>query len=78
MRIAIRAGPRLVPHCVAAAPVRQNRVATGVVLLTQFAQQHLCVPHPGRRSSKYGLNASSLLGCPERGPHSGTTPQISL
>ncbi len=28
-------------------PVRQNRVATGVVSLAQFAQQHPRVPHPG-------------------------------
>ncbi len=28
------------------------------------------------RSSKYGLNASSLLGCAERGPYSGAAPAV--
>src|SRR5439155_17681961 len=30
------------------------------------------------RSSRYGLNASSLLGCATRGPYSGTTPAACI
>ncbi len=50
MRIAIRAGHDSCRTALRPQPVRQNRVATGVVLLTQFAQQHPCVPHPGAQA----------------------------